>query len=295
MVRVFTFSFRRLSFVCSTINSLKSQTLSDFHHHLHLLSYTDEQIDFVRRIINDDPRFHVTAAENLNQKENLFRLLTEMPLDAECYIRMDDDDVYDPHYLELIRHRMMQENSDLTAFKTLLRYNIRTGESFLIGNSGLYGSTMCLSSRAVAYLRTRPNWTSHGFEDSWMDKCLADAGFKRDITSTPRPLVIYVQHATNISNPDIDPAPALAQADLRQSAPSISSQSLPLGPPDSSVRIREDGNEDSAGLYENGQFVFEHSGRTGTWEVTEEGRLLLEFSDTGRLAEFSMDAPAQRG
>jgi hypothetical protein len=47
-----------------------------------------------------------------------------------------------------------------------------------------------------------------------MDKCLADAGFKRDITSTPKPLILYVQHPTNISTPDLDPAPISAQADL---------------------------------------------------------------------------------
>jgi hypothetical protein len=94
MIRVYTFSYRRLNYVCATINALKAQTHTGFIHHLNLLGYTKEQGEFVRQVANGDERFVISELANLSQRENLMRILEEMPPDAEYYIRMDDDNVY---------------------------------------------------------------------------------------------------------------------------------------------------------------------------------------------------------
>lgn len=277
LVRVFTFSYRRLNYVCATINALKAQTLSGFVHHLHLLGYTREQAEFVRQVANGDERFVISELENLSQRENLMRILAEMPPDADSYIRMDDDDVYLPTYLQEMYKASLEAGGDLTAFTTLLRHNQRTGDSHLVRESGIYGMTMCLSRRALTHLLSRPNWEHPGFEDSWMDRSMEMPGYKRHITQTEKPLVLYVQHATNVSCAD----PVAASA--ADAAP----RAGPSSPPDTIIPIRDQESEGEIGLYETGEFILPATGETGNWEVAADGGLILEFRGSGKKAAYS--------
>lgn len=290
MVRIFTFSYRRLNFVCALINSLKAQTHADFIHHLHLLDYPEEQVRFVQQVVNGDRRFVISHFENLSQRENLLRILGEMPPGAECYIRMDDDDVYLPTYLEEIRNASLANKNDLTAFTTLLRYNQRAGKSNLIQNSGIYGNTMCLSRRAVEHLLSKPNWEMPGFEDSWIDKSLAQAGFKRHITQTERPLVLYVQHATNISCSDQETPNKLKAIRISHCQDGIATlpKLVPTGPPDCIIPILDKEWEGNIKLYETGVFALEATEEAGYWEIAEEGSLILDFWSDGRRALYSV-------
>jgi hypothetical protein len=286
MIRVFTFSFRRLNYVCATINALKAQTLTGFIHHLHLLGYTKEQGEFVRRVAHGDERFVISELANLSQRENLLRILEEMPPDAEYYIRMDDDDVYLPTYLQEICQVSLEAGSDLTAFTTLLRHNQRTGSSHLVRESGIYGMTMCLSRKAVEYLLSRPNWEYPGFEDSWMDRALESAGYKRHITQTERPMVLYVQHATNVSCADPVATSGGNESQLADET-AIPPRVPPSGPPDCVIPIRDPESEGNIELYETGEFILQTTGETGNWEVAGDGCLILEFWGSGKKASYS--------
>jgi lipopolysaccharide biosynthesis glycosyltransferase len=202
------------------------------------------------------------------------------------YIRMDDDDVYLPTYLQEMFQVSLEAGSDLTAFTTLLRHNQRTGSSHLIRESGIYGMTMCLSRKAVEYLLSRPNWEYEGFEDSWMDRSLEMAGYKRHVTKTERPMVLYVQHATNVSC--ADPVAAL-RGDVAQPADEIAipPRVPPSRHPDCIIPIRDPASEGNIGLYETGEFVLQSTGEAGTWEVAADGCLILEFWGSGKKASYS--------
>lgn len=299
MIRIFTYSYRRLNHVCALVNALKSQTRGDFVHHLHLLGYSKEQAEFVGRVVDGDGRFVVSELENLDQRGNLLRILAETPSGAECYLKMDDDDVYLPTYLEEISKAALAGGHDLTAFTTLLRHNQRTGESHLVAESGIYGMTMCLSRRAVEYLLTKPDWDHRGFEDSWLDKSLELAGFKRHITRTARPQVLYVQHATNISCADREAAEPVkvpeeakmpAQAAVLPTLP----RGIPEGPPDGIIAVRDEGVDGSIGLYETGVFVRTDTGEAGNWDVADDGNLILDYWGSGRKVRFLHSEEEQR-
>jgi len=198
-VRIFTFSFNRLNFICSLIGAMKAQTRGDFVHHIHLLDYPAEQLNFIRSVIHDDSRFVVSEYRNLPQKENLMRILGDLPLDAEYYLKLDDDDIYIPAFLEAILRVANDNRSDLTSFNTLLRYEVLTRQATLQPASGLFGNTMCISRGGLLHLLTRPVWSAHGNCDGWIDAALGIGGFRRCIYSSQQPYVLYLRHGANIS------------------------------------------------------------------------------------------------
>jgi glycosyltransferase involved in cell wall biosynthesis len=156
--------------------------------------------------VGDDPRFSVTRSEKrLGFYRNFERALTLVPADAALVALCDQDDVWHPDKLAVLRAAIGSAGvaySDMRLVDEqgqVLRDTLWSGRannpdslaSLLMAGS-ITGAAMMLTSEIVARSLPFPDSPGIEFHDHWLSLVGLACG---QVAYVPRPLYDYVQHA----------------------------------------------------------------------------------------------------
>jgi glycosyltransferase involved in cell wall biosynthesis len=200
------------------IGSLQAQTHDNWRCTVADDASPVEQLEEVRRLVADDPRFTIVSHETrVGHYRNFERSLRHAPAEAEFVAFADQDDVWRPDKLATLLARIGSESvlacsdvrvvePDGTVVADTFWTTRRSNRDDLVGNvlaNSFIGATMLLRTTALPRLLPFPALAEPKFHDQWCG-CVAQALAR--VTFVDEPLVDYVQHGANAIGHNSPPA-----------------------------------------------------------------------------------------